>query len=48
MLVIAILVLMSVIATTVVLIAASPLFRCVTMAIDSWADTLQGSAEQLH
>lgn len=45
MLVIAILVLMSVIATTVALIAASPLFRCVTMAIDSWADTLQGNPE---
>ena len=48
MLVIAILILLSAIATTVALVVASPLFRSVTMAIDSWADTLQGSAEQLH
>ena len=45
MLVIAILILMSIIATAVALVAASPLFRCVTMAIDSWADTLQGNPE---
>jgi hypothetical protein len=46
MLVIAILLLLSAVATAVALVAASPLFRSVTMAIDSWADTLQGSAEQ--
>ena len=48
MLVIAILILLSAIATVVALVAASPLFRCMTMAIDSWADTLQGNAEQLR
>lgn len=48
MLLIAILLLLPTIAATVALVVASPLFRSVTMAIDSWADSLQGSAEQLR
>jgi biopolymer transport protein ExbB/TolQ len=43
MLVIAILLLLSLIATAVALIAASPLFRTISLVIDSWADELQGS-----
>ena len=41
MLAIAILMLLSVIATTVALIAASPLFRSVTLAFDCWASQVQ-------
>ena len=44
MLVIAILILASIVATIVALIVASPLFRTVTLAVDSWADSLQASA----
>jgi hypothetical protein len=47
MLVIVVLVLLSVIATVVAMIMASPLFRTITLAIDSWADAEQG-AEQLR
>jgi hypothetical protein len=47
MLVIAVLVLSSVIATVVAMVMASPLFRTVTIAIGSWADAAQG-AEQLR
>lgn len=38
MLVIAILMLLSAIATVIALIAASPLFRMITLAVDSFAD----------
>ena len=48
MFVIAILILASILATIIALIVASPLFRTVTLAVDSWADTLQGNAEQLR
>jgi len=44
MLVIAILLLLSAIAMAVALLTASPLFRMVTLAIDSWADDVQGQA----
>jgi hypothetical protein len=44
MLVIAILLLLSAVATAVAVLAASPLFRMVTLAIDSWADDVQGQA----
>lgn len=47
MLVIAVLVLLSVIATVVAMVMASPLFRTITIAIGSWADATQG-AEQLR
>ena len=46
MFVIATLLLLSAIAAVVALIAASPLFRTVTLAIDSWSDSLRTSAEQ--
>ena len=42
MLVLAILLLLSAVATAVAVLAASPLFRMVTLAIDSWADDVQG------
>ena len=42
MLVIAILLLFSAVATVVAVLAASPLFRMVTLAIDSWADDVHG------
>ena len=48
MLVIAILVLLSLIATIVALIAASPLFRSVTMAFNCWADMVHGSPQHLR
>ena len=44
MLVIAILLLLSAVTTAVAVLAASPLFRMVTLAIDSWADDVQGQA----
>ena len=44
MLVIAILLLLSAVATAVAIRAASPLFRMVTLAIDRWADDVQGQA----
>ena len=44
MLVIAILALLSAIAMSVAVLSASPLFRMVTLAIDSWADDVQGQA----
>ena len=44
MLVIAILLLLSAVATAVAVLAASPLFRMVTLAIDRWADDVQGQA----
>jgi len=47
MLIIAVLVLLSVIATVVAMVMASPLFRAITIAIDSWADATLG-AEQLR
>jgi hypothetical protein len=46
MFVIAILLLASTMATIVALIVASPLFRTVSLAMDSWADSLQGSVGQ--
>ena len=42
MFVIAILALLSAIAMSVAALAASPLFRMVTLAIESWADDVQG------
>jgi hypothetical protein len=44
MFVIAILLLMSAVAMAVAVLAASPLFRMVSLAIDSWADDVQGEA----
>ena len=44
MLVIAILLLFSAVAAVVAVLAASPLFRMVTLAIDSWADEVHGRA----
>ena len=41
MLTIAIMLFLSAAAVIVALLAASPLFRMVTLAIDSWADSLQ-------
>jgi hypothetical protein len=41
-LVIAVLVLLSIIATVVAMVMASPLFRTITIAIDSWAAAAQG------
>ena len=44
MFVIAILLLLSAVAIAVAVLAASPLFRMVSLAIDSWADDVQGEA----
>ena len=48
MLVIAILLVLSAVATTVALIAASPLFRSVVMAVDSWSSAYQNEVHQFR
>lgn len=48
MLVIAILILLAAIATIVALIAVSPLFRTLALAIDSWAESAQGGRDDAH
>ena len=48
MLVIAILLMLSAVATIVALVAASPLFRCVALAFGSWSDAFHENARQLR
>jgi len=45
MLVIAILILLAAIATVVALVAASPLFRSLALAFDSWAESIQSAQD---
>jgi len=48
LLVIAIMLVLSVIATFIALVAASPLFRTITLALDSWSERLQIGAQPIR